>query len=85
MLFLRANIAENALGGATRGPLPFKRWLLNREHRLKLKEEENAKKRADEQAEHQKSVEILLWDWNGSFGSHWWKSNSKYITDISFG
>ena len=44
MLFFRANIAENAMGGATRGPLPFKRWLLNREHRLKLKEEENAKK-----------------------------------------
>ena len=72
---IRENIAENALGGAARGPLPFKRWLLNREHRLKLKEEENAKKRADEQAEHQKSVEILLWDWNGSFGSHRWKSN----------
>ena len=41
---IRENIAENALGGAACGPLPFKRWLLNREHRLKLKEEENAKK-----------------------------------------
>ena len=43
---IRENIAENALGGAARGPLPFKRWLLNREHRLKLKEEENAKKKS---------------------------------------
>ena len=45
------------LGGATRGPLPFKKWLLNREHKLKLKEEENIKKRAEEEALYQKAVD----------------------------
>ena len=45
------------MGGATRGPLPFKKWLLNREHKLKLKEEENIKKRAEEEALYQKAVD----------------------------
>ena len=70
---IRENIAENALGGAACGPLPFKRWLLNREHRLKLKEEENAKKRAEEEAEHQKSVEA---------GTSWKEGFEKYYYGI---
>lgn len=70
---MKENIAENAMGGASRGPLPFKRWLLNREHRLNLKEEEKAKKRAEEEAEHQKSVDE---------GTSWKEGFEKYYYGI---
>ena len=72
---IRENIAENALGGAARGPLPFKRWLLNREHRLKLKEEEMPKKEQMNRPNIKNLLKYYYVIGMGSFGFHWWKSN----------